>query len=134
MVTKSLYTLTNAESSKNVSKNIKTQDQDEWTQIFIRTVVIENIKLLSDEEKRLGPQYRGHLFSSFLASYVGALAYTPLNSTKSVTSKSFLMIKSIVEEAVSAGFTGAVAQALTDKLEFYCQVKTVPEPQSKKVN
>lgn len=115
--------------SKNTTELLSIE---EWTENLIRTLIMENIKLLAEEEKRLGAHYKGHLFTSFLASFVGALLYKTVEG-KAKSSKAFVTMQGLVEDAVAAGFSGAVTQATGKSAEYYCQVKVVPEPSSKEV-
>lgn len=112
----------------------KVQTLEEWTLAFVKASVLEIVKVIAEEERNLGPKYAGHLFSSFLASYIGALVYKPLSEGHTSNSIYFTRVKSLIQEAVSAGFTGAVEQGTGNRTDYYCQVKVVPQPQTDKVS
>lgn len=81
------------------------------------------------------------LSMTFLASFIGSIVYAVLKE-KPVKSKdmkdaldftanNFLELKIGMQNAMAAGFQGAMQEYSGKSVEYYCQVKTVPEPVNK---
>lgn len=78
----------------------------------------------------------------FLARFVGTLLYRSLaapspDSCKTKEAKSnftlqnFAKVKAAVQEAIAAGFSGAMHTYVGEPMEYYCQVKPVGPPVNK---
>lgn len=108
---------------------------DEWTQEFSEPVVAEVLLVLETEEDRM--DCRGELVRAFLASFVGAVIYRALiSATDEVTDKrqrlsvamnEYALVKENIQDAVAAGFSGAMSTLSKKEVEYYCQVKPLPE-------
>lgn len=120
----------------------------EWKEAFSQHLIDVIFKCLLEEEKERGVAFSQGVAISFLSRFIGGLVYNTLDhSTRSIqkldltgkeqfdyTSKQYTEIKLSVENAVAAGFQGAMTTYSKMPIDFYCQVKTVPEPESKVVN
>jgi len=79
---------------------------------------------------------------NFLARFAGTLVYRSLKQQAPTTCKTpeemvqftgrnFAGMKVCVQEAISAAFSGAMKTYAGQDIEYYCQVKPVPEPLNK---
>ena len=121
----------------------KKKDEDltneEWKEKFAKHLLAVTFKCIEEEEKARGVEFADGLAVSFVAGFTGALIYHILNrqhpdNTKvkkelyNFVSTNYSDIKLKVENAVAAGFTGALSSYSGKQVEYYCQVKVVPEP------
>lgn len=115
-------------------QNIKFEEQAE---IFSQYMVEEMCKLL----KAHAPDKFGVMMSAFLATFVGNMVYKKLQEKPETamskedlfkfTKDNFIGVRMQVQEAVAAGVSGAMTTYSGKHVEYYCQVKPVPEPISK---
>lgn len=101
--------------------------------------------VLSSIELNIGPnkKYTTEMSIHFLAAFVGALVHMALSDRGSGEIKgkelekyvidNFAHVKHRVQEAVAAGFTGAMNEHSKEEIEYYCQVKVVPPVVNNKV-
>lgn len=106
-------------------------------------MVSEVIRFIEKKREDKGDdKFASDLSIQFLASYVGALVYSVLkepppdlkaDKDKMLEhyTRSFLEIKMRIQDAVSAGVAGALTTATGKSIEYYTQIKVVPEPVNK---
>lgn len=112
---------------------------------FCNMLVVETIKML-DTQAHSGLT-RGEMYQEFLAKLTGALAYKALaergadgNAVGAPEAmKRYAATKFLTAEAVAAGFTGAMRQFSAHRvgapeIEYYCDIRVVPEVKTKVVS
>lgn len=121
-------------------------DLDEWKDTFSQHLIEVIFKCLLEEERERGVAFSQEIAITFLTRFLGGIIYNtlehkPMGFSKSngkeqyeYTSKQYAHMKHQIENAVAAGFQGAMTTYSKMPVDFYCQVKTVPEPTNKMVN
>jgi len=113
----------------------------QWADEFSQMLVDETFKLL-DAQTKNGKAATKEVASIFVARFTGVLLYRTLTDSNDIkdknelylhTSKNFSDLKSKLQDAVAAGFSGAMSKFTKKHVEYYCQVKPVPEPINKKM-
>ncbi len=109
----------------------------EWAENFSAPVIANILVLLRAEEKSMGPKCKNELVSTFLAGYVAATMYQSLTTTEGVkmtkeqrystTMTEFSQAKSRLAEAISMGFTMAMKNFSGKSIEYYCDIRPIPE-------
>lgn len=116
----------------------------QWAEDFSVLLTNETFKLIDSKNKSNGPEAGRYVATTYLARFVGTLLFrtlterNQLNTTKE-EQEDFVMknaaeLKTAIQEAVSMGFQSAMTQFSGRQIEYYCQIKPVPEPVSNKVN
>lgn len=119
-------------------KTIK-MTQEDLDAAFTKHLVYEIFRAveLQDENQERQKQ----LLVTFLASFIGAVLYDTLaykpkditdkNDLYEYTSANYNALKVSVQDAVAAGFQGAMQTFSNKQVEYYCLVKTFGEPVNK---
>lgn len=122
------------------------KDLDKWKDEFSQHLIEVIFKSLLMEEQDRGVAFSQEVAITFLARYVGGIIYNALEHKPSgfkdltgkeqfdYTSEQYASLKHQVENAVAAGFQGAMTTYSKMPVDFYCTVKAVEEPNSKLVN
>lgn len=106
-------------------------------------LVNENFKLLDSQTKsRGGGKAAKFVAMTFLARFIGIFIYRVLTDKKEGTKEeackyaidNLADAKSKLQDAVAAGFQGAMTTFAGKQIEYYCQVKIVPPVISKHQN
>lgn len=115
--------------------------QEEWQEKFSTHLLKVVFKCIADEEKNRGEEFADNLGTAFIAGFVGSLVHhvlarrPPVGTSKQKTyeyvAAQYADIKSNIEGAVAAGFSGSLSKYSGKEVEYYCQVKIVPEPINK---
>lgn len=113
----------------------------EWCEDFSRKAAIDVYTMFEEERDKVGAENHRHLTVTFLAGFVSALVYRSLanipDSIKSdeercqYANDSFSDLKMRIQEAVASGFSGGMRTWSGRTVDYYCQVKVVPEPKNK---
>lgn len=119
--------------------SIKTVTLEESVEILAKALALEMSKLIDGHG---GPTVNSIFASQFIAAFVAARACRSLSVDPQVpehkrydaSSKAFLGYLNQTSEAVSAGFTAAMSQFSGQTVEYYCQIKLVPEVASSSIN
>lgn len=122
-----------AKKNKLLTFDVNAEAED-----LAQQLVCETFKLLDILEKQSGA---GQLPSKFLACFIGALVFRQLSAKLpssmgqeekyKIACKNFTNVKSAAQDAVAAGFSGAMSSYSGMSVEYYCQVKAVPEAANK---
>lgn len=117
-------------------------DFQKWADNYCQEIVNATFRLFAAQARnRGGGNTARFLAMLFLAKFVGSIVLSVLNEKPSTTSeeenykhsvKTFSDIKLKIQEAVAAGFTGAMTVFTGHQVEYYSQIKTVPEAANKK--
>lgn len=118
----------------------KNKDLDQYRSDLTQNIVTEIFKILDKEKKELGIDFSEEVLLSVLASIISTSIHKVLNSkTKNLSdkekeliiSKLYLDAKTNIENAIGAGFSTAFSDFVGTEVDFYCEVKAVPEPVNK---
>lgn len=124
----------------------KHKDLDKWKDEFSQHLIEVIFKSLLAEEKERGVSFSQEIAVTFLARFVGGIIYNALETKPhgfkdltgteqfDYTSTQYAELKRQVENAVASGFQGAMTTYSKMPIDFYCQVKAVPEPEGTLVN
>jgi hypothetical protein len=115
---------------------------DKNTESFSRYNTRAIFEQLEVEEYKHGEGYSEELIIDFLAGFMSASVYkimddnrrTPpasLGETKMSELEVLLRLRERIQQAVSAGFQGAIQTYSGNKIEYYCQIYPVPEAPTK---
>lgn len=114
---------------------------EEWCEDLASKTALNIYELFEDQAAIVGPDNHRHLFSVFLAGIISATVYRSLAicpaNLKSDEERcryaedSFTDMKNRIQEAVAAGFTGGMKSWSGESLDYYCQVKVMPEAANK---
>lgn len=115
---------------------------DDWISAYSKTMALELIGLIDGQRKEKGDLVGKALTLQFLAAFTAASVVRSLGNQREGTSaeqfeaasKGFLEHKVSVQDAVAAGFSGAMREYSGKSVDYYCQIKVVPEVVSKSVN
>lgn len=112
----------------------------EWVNQFSKDLVVDVLTKVKGEGDL---EFQKILLVNFLASFIGALVYKTLRErpARIKTNKemyeyaksNFNEAKIDVQDAVAAGFQGAMEIYTGHLVEYYCQVKTVPPAKNNQV-
>jgi hypothetical protein len=127
-----------------MTEDIKTHT---WIKSFSKQMLSELFVMVNMQKEQKDPAVLRKLLNNFLSSFVGSMAITALSrtpaKTDSVNSKEELMkftqanllsVKQDIAEAVSLGFEAALYNYSGKEIEYYCTIKPVSQPVSKKVH
>lgn len=122
------------------------KDLDKWKDEFSQHLIEVIFKSLLMEEQERGVVFSQDIAVTFLARYIGGLIYNALEHKPTgfsgltgkeqfdYISEQYADLKRRVEDAVAAGFQGAMSTYSKMPVDFYCKIKAVEEPASKLVN
>lgn len=124
---------------KNNKKLVTIQES---INVLSKHVVAEIFRLVESQKEIMGQTATDSVYMSVLASFVGTLVFNVLTapqdqkkSKKDIANditKYYGNLKISVQEAISAGFTGAMNKFTNKNLEYYCKIVPVPEPKNTK--
>jgi hypothetical protein len=129
-----------------VSKNVKALDLNEWVDNFSTFMADEALKMLNAQGQKKGPEVQRALLFHFLARIITSSVYDALNdrgnldssaSKKQVfefTKKNFSDFKESLQDTIAMSFQTAFSHYAGRDMEYYCQIRPVPDPLSNKVN
>lgn len=115
----------------------KSSDIEAFAETFSKKINTEVFSMIKDAAQGKGLEYTQELAICFLARFVGITVYTSLTDklpsalkTKEDMVKhavgNFASMKERVQEAVAAGFTGAMKTYTKKEIEYFCAVHVVP--------
>ncbi len=117
---------------------------DDYITAFSKTMALELIKLVDDQGKQRGEEVRRRIVLEFLAGFVSGAVCRVLEPSVqegatneqryAAVSESFSSHKRLMQEAIAAGFTASMSQFSGRSVEYYCQIKIVPEIVNKSIN
>ncbi len=118
--------------------SVKAQDINEWIESTAVFMADNAAKMLREKGYRYGSEVFKALSVLFLARVMTATVIEvthdiPENITTSAEAsryakKQFLSVKSDIQDIVGMAFTTATAAALAKPVDFYCEIKIVPDP------
>lgn len=107
-------------------------------------LTIENFKIIDGKMSAYTSREARYVAATLISRFIGALVYRTLSEPQTLnkTSKEhedFVMkntaeLKTQIQNAVSAGFQNAMTAFSGENIEYYCQIKVVPESTSKAIN
>jgi hypothetical protein len=113
---------------------------DEYREAVAKHLLEKIFKLLLTEEQKYGNVFVLKVVDKLVTGIIGGMLYRELTMTPPLLEKeeqyeftkaAFSKYKSGVQEAVALAFQGAMTQWSGKSVEYYCQVKPVPEPTNK---
>lgn len=123
---------------KSKSKKPKLKTLEEWCEEFAHKAAMDVYQLFEDERDKVGSENYKVMTATFIAGLLSALvfrslAFVPekLKSDKDkcdYAEQSFADLKIRIQEAVAAGFAGGMKTWSGKNVDYYCQVKVMPEP------
>lgn len=127
---------------KTKAKKTSNMVLDSWVEEFALHIANESIKLVEEIGKPKGAEKQ--LASKFMQYYVEKMI---VNAFKDVEGKkmnqievfelaknNYLAVKQEIQEEVARGFERAFKNFLGQSVEYYCQIKLVPEVANKEMN
>lgn len=118
---------------------------EDWRCKLSKEITEEILKIVDREQDSLGREFALSLISTFMATFISAVVYQALseevkNSKNEVDKKktydkvykNLSDMKEGMQDAIAAGFQGAMSTFSGKPIEYYCQIKTIPEPMNKK--
>lgn len=126
-----------------MSNKISKELDDQMT-AYCKQMVSEVMKFIETTGAKHGKDGVRLLTAAFLASYVATTMYKVLSSQipkelKSDKEKAdhtrdkYINLKTDVQNAVAAGLTEAMYKLTSRKIEYYCQLKAVPDEPANKL-
>lgn len=116
----------------------------DWMEGFSDLMAVELVKLIDAQGVNNGPEITQAIISHFLSSFTALTVLKCLGEKPSsgkgseeeyqLASTRFLAHKILIQEAVAAAFSGALSEFTGRNVEYYCQIKLVPEPINDLVN
>jgi len=107
-------------------------------------LVEENYKIIYSQTKNLGPKETRFVVATFISRMVHTMVYSTLHEEQKLAKsdkdrenlifKNLAEVKTQVQNAVAAGFQNPMSEFSGQPVEYYCQIKLVPEPTSNKIN
>lgn len=104
----------------------------------------ENFRIIESRLRAYGSREIRYAASTVLCRFVGALVYKTLveqpaiNQTKpdheAYVLKNTAELKAQLQDAVALGFQHAMSAFSGQTIEYYCQIKVVPEPNNSTIN
>ena len=127
-----------------MSQDIAVQQLDDMISKLSKTIALEVTEIIDKLRKQSGKDVAALTTVRFLAamttvSVIRALEIDPaLYKTQQehyqLAYKALATHKTLVQDAVSGGFSSAMSSFSGHPIEYYCQIKTVPADVSKAVN
>lgn len=119
--------------------------RDAWGSELCDTISKEVMALLYAEEKKYGVAFSESVGITIIARLVSTLYFNALTPTAEQEKLSDVELEKIVstrantmklalQDSIAAGFAGAMEMFSGRSIEYYCQVKPVPEPKSYKAS
>lgn len=116
---------------------------DEAVRVAAEHLLAENLRILNEHANRVGVDRASAIVNTFLSGFIGAILYKVLKQDSGVlysqeeklelVEKKFAERKYEIQSAVAAGFQIAMSNWSGQHVEYYCQVRTVPEPINRKL-
>ena len=117
-------------------KSKKLQPPD-FTQKLSKFMVQETFRILEFQEKEKGIEFYRVLSQQYLAKMIAAIVFKSLKDRPEhiknneemadYSVKNFKDLKNEIQEAVAQGFQGAMSTYSGNHVEYYCQIKILPE-------
>jgi hypothetical protein len=109
-----------------------------------QTLTIENFRLIDGKLRNYSPKEVRYVAATLVSRFVGALVYRTLTEEQAINQtkeqhEAFIMknaadLKNQIQNAVAAAFQNAMSAFSGQPVEYYCQIKVVPEPKSTTLN
>jgi len=112
---------------------------NKWAETLAMQVALDAFKQIEDKSRNLGSDATKFIATMFLSSFIGGLLFRTLNEKNdkvdpNIAIKNTGILKGQIQDAVSVGFQNAMSAFIGQNVEYYCQIKMVPEMTSKAVN
>lgn len=124
--------------------NLKTLDLNEWIDSFSAFMADETLKILRLNTEKRGPEVGRALCIHFLARIMTSTVLESLHmrlenpkteeDALKYNQKCFAELKTQIQDAVSLSFQTAMSHYTGRQVEYYCQIKPIPEPLSGTIN
>ncbi len=117
---------------------------ENWISDFAKTMALGLIKIMDEQGAEHGVEVAHSAATQFTGAFIAALTCRALGNNRIVpgTSKEqyekvslqLAAHKTRVQEAVAAGFAGAMSEFVGRPVEYYCLIQPVPEPVTQAIN
>lgn len=119
-------------------------EEQEYVTKHSRHMVEQVLQYIEKQQKAKDAKTSTSILMHFIAGLTSAIVFSSLKSQPKdekpmsnkqlhdFVMKSFLDTKLSMQEAVAAGFQGGMNTFSGQNIEYYCCIKTVPEPLNKK--
>lgn len=106
---------------------------------FTDMMVTESFKLIEGHVGQRGSKVSRSVSTMFIAKLIGRMVYRALTDKQEGSKddqyrkakESFADMKVRLTDCVAAGFQAAMSKFAGRQVEYYCQIRTVPEPVNK---
>lgn len=119
----------------------KTLTVEEWAEHYTVPIISQVYHALREEEDGLGPACKELFTGMFISGFVAALVFDALTQLKppktsalkkfEMTTRDFNEVKLKIQESVADGFSRAFKEFTGKGVDYYCQVRAIPEPTNK---
>lgn len=116
---------------------------EDYANQFSDLIVRETYNLIRAQNKEYGVDAVKYISTAVISKLISLILLDTLQekpaqkSTRQhaydFTHKNFNIIKNQIQDSVASAFSGAMMSWAGKNVEYYCQVKTVPEPTNTKV-
>lgn len=116
---------------------------EEWCEKFTSDLATEVYYALEDQLEMVGDDAYNAMLAQFLSGYVATICYRSLacmpedlvdkKEQYEYAKKSFAAMKTRIQDAVSSGVSGGMKTWSGRMVDYYCQIKVVPEPVNKEM-
>lgn len=124
--------------------NVKTLDLNEWIDSFSAFMAEETLKILRGHTEKRGREVGRALCIHFLSRVLATTVLDTLKDRKEdaksekeqydFSKKQFLDLKVQVQDAVALSFQTALSHFTGRQVEYYCQIKPIPDAINGTVN
>lgn len=115
---------------------------EEWSLKYSKYLTSEIFRIMDSQLKEKETGVAQGVLINFLASYIGTLVYRSLTdfpeglqedkeALYESTMESYGELKQDIQNAIAVGFHEAMSTYANKYVEYYCEVKIVPEPVNK---
>ncbi len=126
-----------------MSKSSLVMSVEEYTDTLAKDTVNQVLKMAAIYENEVGSGMGSQFLQAFMTALMGAVVHeTLVKSVKGVAKgekqvgaamEGLRSIKTQVQDAVGAAFSGGMSTFCGRNVEYFCQVSVVPEPKNKKL-
>ena len=119
----------------------KEMTAQEFTDEFSKQLTIVATELTKQVEEEFGMRTADNATASFLATFIGVMVKRRLNRPNplklpaekqcNLVMSDYNDFKIKIQNSIALGFQDAMSQWSGKSVEFYCQIKPVPEPINK---
>lgn len=115
-----------------------------WLEDISDMLVVETLKIIDAKTRKEGDEAYRQVSAKFVERFIAAIMYKtlteeakinlPIKVLEDLHIKNANDMKRAIQDSVSQGFQYAMTAYSGKPMEYYCQIKLVPQPFSTKIN